>query len=75
MEDSQEWQVLFDRIGEMLGKNINITSDLNEVRKIKKLLEFHRDNANSTGNMLKVLDIEKVLEGMDEYYNWLQSTS
>lgn len=64
----QEWAPLFDTIAQILGKKTSVPTDATEVKRIKKLLEFQRDNANSIGNMLKVLDLEKLIENLDIYY-------
>ncbi len=69
-EDNQ-WSPLFESISKVLGSRMKIPENVNEVKKIKKLLEFHRDNANSAGNMIKVLDIEKILENMDSFHESL----
>lgn len=61
-----EWTLLFRGISKLLGSEIKIPKNLIELKKTKKLLEFHRDNANSSGDMLKVLDIEKILETLEK---------
>ena len=61
-----EWTLLFKAMSQLLGSEIKPPANLIEIKKIKKLLEFHRDNANSSGDMLKVLDIEKILEALEK---------
>ena len=68
------WEPLFVTVGQILGATVAVPQSVNEVRKVKKLVEFHRDGANSAGNMLKVLDLEKILENLDEFQEWLQGT-
>lgn len=61
-----EWTLLFKGISQLLGSEIKPPASLMDLKKTKKLLEFHRDNANSSGDMLKVLDIEKILETLEQ---------